>query len=65
MVESKTGVDPSGGGEPNHDSAGKVTMKVTMNEELTTEGHTYQVFTVVNAGNRIEGILLWVTYETE
>ena len=38
------------------DSAGKVTMKVTMNEELTTEGHTYQVFTVVNAGNRIEGI---------
>ena len=54
--ESKTGVDPSGGGEPNHDSAGKVTMKVTMNEELTTEGHTYQVFTVVNAGNRIEGI---------
>jgi len=54
--ESKTGVDPSGGGEPNHDSAGKVTMKVTMNEELTAEGHMYQVFTVVNAGARIEGI---------
>ena len=51
--ESKTGVDPSGGGEPNHDSAGKVTMKVTMNEELTVDGCDYQVFTVVNAGYRI------------
>ena len=31
-------------------------MKVTMNEELTVDGCDYQVFTVVNAGYRIEGI---------
>ena len=54
--QSTTGIDPDGGGEPAHDSAGKVTMKVTMNEELTAAGSTYQVFTIVNAGDRLSGI---------
>lgn len=54
--QSTTGIDPDGGGEPAHDSAGKVTMKVTMNEELTAAGSTYQVFTIVNAGERLSGI---------
>lgn len=53
--QSTVGIDPSGGGEPAHD-AGKVTMKVTMNGELPTTEQEYQVFTVVNAGYRMEGI---------
>lgn len=54
--QSPTGIDPDGGNEPAHDSAGKVTMKVTMNEDLSNAEHTYQVFTVVNAGERLSGI---------
>lgn len=53
--QSTVGIDPSGGGEPAHD-AGKVTMKVTMNGELPTTSQRYQVFTVVNAGYRMDGI---------
>lgn len=55
--ESTTGIDPeeSENGELDHDAV-KVTMKVTMNGGLTAEGSTYQVFTIVNAGERLSAI---------